>query len=425
MTSHSPNRRGAPRAAPDSLRRLHLARVLRHVHVNGPTSRAELAAATGMNRSTIGDLVGELVARGLVLETEPRMTGAPGRPSPIVEPRLDGVAAIAMEVSVDSLAAAVIGIGGTVLAEARVGRRREPAPPGVIVARLADLLQPLLAEAPVGRIVACGIAVAGLVRDAGSVAVAPNLGWRDVPLASLMREALELDVPVLVGNDADLAALAEHTRGAGVGTDDFIFLWGEVGVGAGIIVGGQPLRGRHGFAGEVGHMPIDPNGVRCRCGSRGCWETFVAEDALLRSLGRAGSPEPRRELAEVLSAAGRGDPSVSEAIARVGEYLGFGLASLVNTLDPDRIALGGLFGSLHPYVAPVIERELDRWAMPGSRVGVEVVVARLGGDAPVLGAGELALAGTLDDPTSVFLKGGPPAARSMPARGGERQPHRA
>ncbi|MBF6605138.1 MAG: ROK family transcriptional regulator [Chloroflexi bacterium] len=420
--SASIGQRRPERVPQDDVRRRNLSQVLRRIHVGGPASRSRLAAYTGLNRSTVGALVADLAARGLVRERHPGTVGIPGRPSPVVEPNPDGPAVLALEVFADSLAAATIGIGGLVRATTRTDRSRTPLSPEATVEALVALSSPLLGGLtrtptddahPTGavrppRIVAVGVAVAGVVRRRdGVVMVGPNLGWREAPFARLLRTALPLAVPVHVANDGDLAALAEHVRGAGAGCDHFICLWGEVGVGAGIIADGRPLTGVSGFAGEIGHLSVRPDGRTCHCGARGCWETEIGEDALLGHAGSLGAAGGRPGFDAVLDAAGRGDPRALAALEAVGRWLGVGLAGIVNIFNPRRIALGGRFAAIHPFVDAQIEAILDELAMAAPRSMVEIVPTALGLDAPLHGAAELAFEQILDDPTSLTDAGLP------------------
>jgi predicted NBD/HSP70 family sugar kinase len=227
--------------------------------------------------------------------------------------------------------------------------------------------------------------------------MAPNLGWRNVPLGGRLAEALGIDGPVAIANDADLGALAEVRRGAAIGADDVLFISSEVGVGGGLIVDGQPLGGAAGYGGEIGHIPVNPNGSACQCGSVGCWETEVGERALLQ---RAGYPPAggRGAVDSVLLEAEAGSPMAGAALDSVGRWLGFGLAGLVNVFNPRLVVLGGLFGRIYPFVGETVERELDRRALPGPRSLVRIVPATLGVDASVLGAAELAFEPLLAEP---------------------------
>jgi predicted NBD/HSP70 family sugar kinase len=251
-------------------------------------------------------------------------------------------------------------------------------------------------------LVGIGVAVAGVLRRSdGLVSMAPNLGWIDVPLGARLERALGIGAPITVSNDADAGVLAEHRRGAGAGVDDVLFVSGEVGVGGGAIVGGRQLTGAAGYAGEVGHMPVNPEGSACRCGSVGCWETEVGEGVLLARAGfRADAGSAGVDA--VLRAADDGDPAALAALAHVGRWLGIGLAGLVNILNPRLIILGGLHGRIHPYVRDVLEAELARRALPAPRALVKVVPATLGVDAPLVGAAELAFEPLLADPARWF-----------------------
>jgi predicted NBD/HSP70 family sugar kinase len=261
-------------------------------------------------------------------------------------------------------------------------------------------------------LIGVGVAVAGVVRRTdGLVAMAPNLGWTDVPLGARLRRSLGLAVPVAVANEGDLGALAEHRRGAAVGVDNVLFVSGEVGVGGGIIAGGQPLTGVAGFAGEIGHMPLNPGGLPCRCGSIGCWETETGERALLALAGLP--PDAGRPGVDlVLAAAAAGSPAARAALDHVGRWLGIGLAGLVNLLNPELVALGGMHGRILPAVQPVIEAEVTRRALPASRALVRIVPASLGADAPLLGAAELAFEPLLSDPARYFPPVEPPLHRA-------------
>ncbi len=198
---------------------------------------------------------------------------------------------LALDIAVDSLAVAMVGLGGDVLELIRVDQPRGHSSLDEVVDELVGLATRVRARRPVGDpLIGVGVAVVGVVRrEDGLVSIAPNLGWHDVPLGERLADALDLGVPISIANDADLGALAEHRRGAAAGTDDVLFLCGEVGVGGGLIVGGQPFTGAAGYGGEVGHVPVNPAGATCRCGAIGCWETEVGEEVLLELAGHPRS----------------------------------------------------------------------------------------------------------------------------------------
>lgn len=383
----------------ETVRRANLSAILRELHTRGPLSRSDLVARTGLTRSAIRALIGELVLTGLVSEERGTPQGTPGRPSPLVRPSPDWGFVLALEIAVDSLAAAVVGLSGEVIDLVRVDRPRDRSPVDVTLADLAALAQTLRDRLPgQEELIAVGVAVVGSVRRSdGFVSMAPNLGWRDVPLGEHLAEALVTSLPIVVANEADLGALAEWRRGAAVGKDHLLFISGEVGVGGGVIVDGRQLTGATGYGGEVGHMPVNPNGGTCRCGSVGCWETEVGERALLR---RAGHPRDagREEVEALLVKAAAGSTGALKALDTVGRWLGVGIAVLVNVFNPQVVVLGGRFGRIYPFVEERLQAEVTRLALPHSREVVSVVPTALGADAALLGAAELAFEPLLSDP---------------------------
>jgi predicted NBD/HSP70 family sugar kinase len=385
----------------ETVRRANLSAIVRELHERGPLSRSELVVRTGLTRSAIRGLTGELVLAGLAAEEPAVRLGTPGRPSPLVCPNPAGATVLALEIEVDSLAAAVVGLGGEVMGHVRVDRPRGHSSLDDIVGDLADLA----AVASDGRpahdpVIGVGVAVAGVVRRSdGCVSRAPNLGWSDAPLGATIARSLGARAPISVANEADLGVLAEHRRGVARGVDNVLYISGEVGVGGGLLVNGRPLAGEAGYGGEIGHLPVNPTGSACACGSTGCLETEVGEGALLR---HAGHPAAGGRLAveAVLREAADGSPVALAALDHVGRWLGLGLAGLVNVLNPRLVVLGGLFGRIHPWIAVTLEEELTRRALPAPRALVTVVPASLGLDAPLLGAAELAFEPLLSDPAA-------------------------
>jgi len=383
----------------ETVRRANLSAIVRELHAHGPLSRSDLVARTGLTRSAIRGLIGELASAGLVTESRAARLGTPGRPSPLVRLDPDGAVVLALEIEVDSLAAAVVGLGGHVFELERVDRPRSHSSLDETVTDLAELAALVRARRPADDpLIGIGLGVVGIVRRAdGFVSMAPNLGWRDVALGRAVAVALGGVAGVSVANEADLGALAEQRRGAARGQDHVIFISGEVGVGGGLIVDGLPLTGAAGYGGEVGHMTVDPDGAPCGCGSIGCWETVVGGGALLERAGRSRE-SGRAGIDAVLRDAADGSEIALAALDHVGRWLGIGLASLVNVLDPRLIVLGGLFGRIHPFVIAPLTRELDRRTLPASRALVRVAPATLGVDASLLGAAELAFEPLLADP---------------------------
>jgi predicted NBD/HSP70 family sugar kinase len=387
------------RSAPvrqDAMRRHNLALVLQQVHFDGELTRAELTQRLGLSRSTIGDLVAELSASGLLCESVPSGGPGVGRPSHVVGPRRDSPFVVTVDIDVSGVVAAAIGVGGRVLARQVMRTVGGPVSPEQTADQIAGAVPILQHSVGHGaRPVGVGISVPGTVqRWSHVVGLAPNLGWRDVAFGELVQRAFPA-LPVSIGNDADLAVLAEHNRGSARGYDDVIYLLGRIGVGAGILVDGRPLRGAGGLAGEVGHTVLDPSGPLCHCGARGCAEMFVGDAALLRLARREGA------VADVLQAAAAGKPRALKAVQSLGESLGRLVANLVNLLNPRVVVMGGSLQEVLVLARGHVEAALDEHAMAAARGMVELRSAALGKDGPLLGAAELAFAPLLADPLGV------------------------
>jgi predicted NBD/HSP70 family sugar kinase len=395
----SPQRRSGLGTNQEAVRRHNLGTLLRHVHGAGQMSRAELTSLMGLNRSTIAGLVGELESLGISERASPlegSRQGA-GRPSAGVRIAADGPYVIAVDLGVDRAVVARIGLGGRVLqrAQAPVHSHGEAWQVG---ASVAALIRTVVEDAPAAApLVGIGISVPGLVRRSdGLIRLAPNLEWHDVSFGGIVLAALGLDIPVSLANDADLGALAEHTRGAGVGVDELIYVSGNVGVGAGIVTGGHRLEGAGGYAGEIGHLRFNPDGRLCHCGNRGCWETEVGALAIAEAI--QCPPDKVAQLDEVLDGFAKPSPE----LRATGTALGQGLASIVNMFNPQLVVLGGYFRSLYTLVGAEVNAGLTERALPAPLESVTLALPGLGSDSPLLGAAEIALEPLFIDPVAAL-----------------------
>lgn len=386
----------------EELRRHNLAAVLDCLHVTGPMSRSELAGHTGLNRSTIRDLVGELSSLGLVAEDRGTTRHGPGRPSSVATPRPEGAVVLAAELEVDSMAVATVGLGGHIFDEVRIPTPQGSRSPAGVVGELAQLGRPLIESLPPGhRLVGVGVAVAGVVRrQDGFVHVAPNLGWSNVPLRGMISEKLGI-ARVMMANEADLGALAEHRRGAGRSQRHLIYVAGEVGVGIGVIYDGKPMLGAAGYAGEAGHNMVNPAGRACRCGSVGCWETEVGEEALARHAGISEAEARAGLVAEIVRRAHSGDTRAFAALGEVGRWLGIGIGNLINTFNPDLVVIGGFFDQLYPWLEPAMFRAAQQMALTAPWMTCSIRRSELGADAALMGAAELVFAEVIANPSAL------------------------
>ncbi|XRQ14577.1 ROK family transcriptional regulator [Actinomadura welshii] len=375
-----------------TMRERNLAVVLERIARHQPVTRARLAELTGFTKTTVSNLVALLEGAGLVEDGAPVHEGERGRPGVGVSVRGDGAAGLGLEVNVDYLAACVLDLGKRVRYRHVVGADNRGREPAAVLAALSALA----AEA-VSAVAGQGLAVAGaavalpglLDREDGVVRNAPNLGWTDVPVTGAPGPELALDLvlPTEYDNEANLAALGELWFGGGAGLGDFVHVSGEIGIGAGIVVGGRVFRGAHGFAGELGHLVAEPDGPPCSCGGRGCLEQIAGLEAVLRAAGLpvtgAGAEDPVRALVGRLEA---GDPAARDAVDRAGRALGGALASVVNLIDPDTVVLGGVFSPLADWIRPPIEAVLAGGSGSLRRGAPPVEVSGLAEGAAVLGA---------------------------------------
>ncbi|MGH8987648.1 MAG: ROK family protein [Acidimicrobiales bacterium] len=403
-----------------SLRRHNLGLVLRELVAAGPCTRAELARRTGLTKATISGFVETLASAGFVEDAPdgPRSKGAPGRPaSPL---RLGPAAPLAagVEIGVDFLSCCVAAPTGEVLARRWRARDHRAGAPQERLADVAAEVAALVATVRgggdprgnlghLGRVAGVGVALPGVVGPGGRVLSAPNLPtWkgldvRDMLVAELQRTAgggrAGLQAPgeapfvVEVGNEADLGALGELWYGGHRGLSDFALVSAEVGVGAGIVVGGRLFSGATGAAGELGHLTIDPDGPACGCGSRGCLERYAGKETLLEAAGV-------RDLAGLRAGADRGDPAAVAALSRAGSALGLAAAALVNVVDVPTLLLGGIYAELGAYLLPALSAELRVRAVRHLWDPVRLLLAALGPQAAMRGAAGSVLERVLSDP---------------------------
>lgn len=380
----------------DPSRRNNLSLITSLVHHHGVLSRAQLTRMTGLNRSTVGALIGQLAALGHVYETPPSGGAQVGRPSPEVHPS-PSTAALAVNPEIDAVTIGLVSLGGTVQKKIRFATDRIPsAREAVNIA--AAVIEGMRTELDASyRITGIGVAVPGLVNQAdGVVRHAPHLGWHDEPVASMLSEAS--GYPCQAANDATLAAEAELIFGAGAGRANLIYLnGGASGVGGGVISNGALLHGASGYAGELGHTFVRTAGSTCHCGATGCLETEVSQSRLFELAGLAGGDASQLEEALRNSSS----TAVTEEVVRQLGYLGIALRNAVNTFNPEAIVLDGFLGVLHTLCPGALESQLLTQALDGPASQVSIYRAELGTDLMMIGAAELAFTQFLANPAGL------------------------
>ncbi|TFD13552.1 ROK family transcriptional regulator [Cryobacterium sp. TMT1-2-2] len=378
----------------DDVRRHNLSIILRLVHRGGAASRAQLTRLTGLNRSTIGALVAELVERGLVEERTPDPTKLAGRPSPIVAAS-DRIVAIAVNPEIDAITVGAVALSGVVH---RLIRYATPSSPSIAeaVTITAGIVAELKRDLGEYSIIGIGVAVPGLVRASdGLVRHAPHLGWVDEPLCDLLAAATGL--PVVAANDASLGVTAERYFGSGQGLTDLVYLnGGSSGIGGGLVIGGVAAGGQAGYAGEFGHTRVSDGIDTDSAGIAGTLEAEVTRHALLAALGLQAGETDADTLERALLASD--SLIVRNLVNRQLDFLAIALASAVNMLNPQLIVLGGFLAALHAVDPERLNVAVAALTLPAAFAEVSIAPAVLGSNLLMIGAAELAFEALLVDP---------------------------
>lgn len=422
---------GGQPASKQSMRRHNLALVLRQVAAGGSASRATVATRVGLTKATVSSLVEELRLAGLVVEHVPENQGRVGRPGGALALNPQGAAGVGVEVNVDYTAVCVADLTGAPrvrLTERADNRGRNAEETLHAAGRLAGRAIAAARRAGLAP-VQVTLAVPGLVHDA-KVLHAPNLDWRHVPAADLLGRGLGRQrLAVAVDNEANLAAIGEFQVRPPGANASFLYVSGEIGIGAGLMVDGTLFRGS-GFAGEIGHVTVIPDGPECGCGARGCLERYAGQDALLEAAGLVtaepdttsatppGGPAPvepagdRRQASRIAPAeanaavdrlaarAADGDEAAVRALAVAGRALGVALSGAVNLLDPPEVVIGGIYATLAPWLVPGLQVQLHERVTSGRWRSDRLQVSGLGTEAAVRGAAVAGVRSILRDPSA-------------------------
>ncbi len=388
-----------------AVRRHNLGLVLRQVVDHGPRSRATIALDTGLNKATVSRIVSELIDLGLVAECGIEARATVGRPGHMLAVAGDGAVALGLEINVDYLGVRATDLSGRSRYRALETADNRLRSTDVVLDRLAELAIGALREVRAQglRPIGATVALPGLVDvERGALLTAPNLRWSDVAVVDELRERIEEDLPLDADNEANLAALAELWEGVAVGVSDFMYASGQVGVGGGVVLGGELFRGYRGFGGEFGHMTVEADGPQCACGSRGCLETLCGIESLLGSEGGPlATAATGRRVAVLARRARAGDSEALAVLADCGRWLGVALGNVVNLLSLETIVLGGHFAPIAEWLAPAIGEELDTRVLGGTGAVPSVVASSLGPEAAVRGAAATQLRRVIADPAGV------------------------
>jgi len=409
-------KRGRVRTGDQSLvREINLSVIMNQLRQHAPISRAALAEMTGLNKTTVSSLVTELIEQDFVHEIGIDTSGV-GRPSVLLELAPTAGYIIAAEIGVDFISVNSTDFSGKAIWQCKQNTQPEQGQQAILDRLLALFDEAIMVSGSCcqDRLLGVALGVPGLVdQERGTLLFAPNLHWENVRLREML--AAKLDALIVVDNEANLAAFAEYYLGAAQGHDEVLYISAGVGLGGAIVKQGHLYRGITGFAGEVGHMTMNPDGLVCNCGNRGCWETLVSQLALFRHIqtaAEAGATSPLLEQVRhgqlplsvplIVEAAKAGDSVARDALSRLGRDLGIGIALLVNVLNPDLVVFGGILSLASDFLLPVVELELERRALRWTKAATRVVRAYHGSDACVIGGMAVVHQTLLNQPTQLL-----------------------
>ena len=380
------------------MRQINLSLIMHALRTEAPISRASLSQKTSLNKTTVSNLINELNNRGFVRELGLSSSGT-GRPATLLTLNPAAGYIVRCEIAVDYLEVMVTDFAPEVLWQIK-----EPTPSGTSQAEIIERVLALLHlaieknQSADGKLLGIAVGVAGMVdHSTGTVLFAPNLKWRKVALLAILEQE-SFGAPIFVDNDACQSALGEHYFGAAQGYNEILYLCGNVGLGGGFLRNGQLCRGATGVAAEYGHMTIEPEGDLCNCGNYGCWETLVSQNVLYNKVITAlkrGEPSLLTEKIQgrwenitvemIVEAAQAGDQVALHCLDEIGKFLGIGIASLLNALNPEIVVFGGILSVASEFLFPVVNAVIQKRALPWNRENIKVVRAAHGTDACVKG----------------------------------------
>lgn len=369
------------------VRKLNKSIVFNFIKDHGPVSRAEIAKQTSLNKATVSSLVEELIRENFVREIGTGKSSGGRRPVLLLF-NGDAGSVIGVDLGVHYISILLTNLNSEVLwsKETAVSPGESPEE---IIDTLVSLIQQAVQLAPqtTHGILGIGVGVPGIVDyKNGSVLLAPNLNWRKTPLKRILEEHTEL--PVYIDNEANMAALGEKMFGAGAGYDHMAYISSGIGIGVGLILNDELYRGAIGYAGEMGHMTIERNGLKCPCGNRGCWEMYASEKAFYMRMKEDYrlADVSRTSFYDYVNEANRGNDRVIANLNETGEYLGIGVANIVNTFNPNLVVIGNTLAAGGKWIFNPIEKTLATRALHFSTEHVKVVQSQLGDRACAIGS---------------------------------------
>jgi glucokinase-like ROK family protein len=340
-------------------------------------SRADIAGVTGLNKTTVSSLVNELLEEDLIYESGPGVSSGGRRPVILHFNKKAGYA-IGIDIGVNYILAVLTDLKGQIIVEKSQNLSRTSY--SAIMNNVQTMIQSLMDAMPESRygIVGIGVGVPGIVNKEGSVLLAPNLGWTNIQLKDDLEKMF--NVPIIIENEANAGAVGEQQFGAGQDYENILYVSAGIGIGVGIILNNELYQGKSGFSGEMGHMIIELNGKHCNCGSRGCWEAYASENALLEMAG-----ESIDSLESLIELAQNGEKSAIDLFEKIGQYLGFGINNIINTFNPDQVIIGNRLAMVREWIEQPILTTIENHTLAFHQKETHLEFSKLGKYSTALG----------------------------------------
>ncbi|SFL52378.1 Sugar kinase of the NBD/HSP70 family, may contain an N-terminal HTH domain [Gracilibacillus orientalis] len=354
--------------------------VLKTIQGKAPISRAAIANVTGLNKGTVSSLVSELIDEKLIHESGTGKSSGGRRPVMLLLNETAGFT-ISVDLGVKSILGVLTDLRGNILSEKKIRFKKKDFDD--VLTLLYQLIDELKNDAPESEygIVGIGIGVPGVVTTEGEILLAPNLGWKKVPLQQILFD--HYHVPVTVENEANAGAYGEKVYGVGQMSNELVYASISIGIGVGLILEGKLYKGLRGFSGELGHMTIEKDGANCRCGNKGCWELYASEQALLDQAQINGFDDATVE--KLIEAADQGDTKAIQLLENVGDYLGVGITNIIHIFNPEQVVVGNTLRQAEKYIMPAIEKRIEKNAIGFNKNDVVLNVAKLKKHSTVMG----------------------------------------
>ncbi|MCL6457461.1 MAG: ROK family protein [Gorillibacterium sp.] len=361
--------------------------VMERIRHESPTSRARIAEKTGLTKATVSSLVAELISSDLVEEIGAGQSRGGRKPMLLLFNCSAGFA-IGIDLGTDEITSILTDLNGRIVSESTV--RSDNTNVDTAISALKACIGDLIKQAPISRygVIGIGVGIPGFSDEQGNILFAPNLGWENIGLQAILEA--EFAIPVVIENEANVGAVGEKRFGSSQAAASLVYVSIGAGIGTGIMLKEELYRGAFGYSGEMGHISIHHDGKPCRCGNLGCWELYASEHALIQE-ARAVYRDPTLDLDTLLKYAQAKETKALQLFTQHGRYLGIGIVNIINSLNPDRIIIGGRLALAEPWLVASMIEVVNKRSLPYPRAHLSIQFSTLGSKATVLGACSIAI----------------------------------